>query len=149
MIHQKYLFTLMQSLLYPAMLGTFFVLFFQYFIYGKNQIWTLQFSYYIFTVLYFIVSFLTNETLRESNSYNKITFSADFLELIVMFFLFSILTDKDEINLGKFYKTLSFLPICQIVWNFSVGEHRRKYMILNISFFLINICYYTGCSLMI
>lgn len=137
--YNPYLFKLMQSLLYPAVLGTFFVLFIGDVKIMTNEPWTflqLNFLYSVVLIVYFCTSFLVNENLSSYKCYNAANFLLDFTEIILMFLCFNYLKIENgfssNYSLKYFYLTASLIPFIQLLWNISLGETDRVYIFLDI-----------------
>jgi len=135
----------MQGLLYPAMLGTFFVALFQN-IQTKNA-WTFSFDFFLYFVMiiYFIISFTINQTLSKLKIYNSLTFISDIAEIVLMFFLFSIISydniDNPTNKYSSFYLLSSGIPVAQTFWNISLAETRKIFWILNCIYFVISLLF--------
>jgi len=140
--HRQKLYNLMQNLIYPSMFGAFFVLFFQHYfndINAENRFYQLDFLIYNLLLLYFIISYLVNESIDDLKIYNIATFSSDLIEIIVMFFAFSkiieISVSKTNI-LNELYILLIWIPLTSFLWNFSLRS-KGKYHYLNLLLILI------------
>ncbi len=138
------IYKLIQGLIYPAMLGTFFVLLFQnYFLnnFELSIILRLDFLYYLLLLLYFMISFLVNESIEKKEIYNLGTFIADIFEVIIMFFAFSKLIEIHNLNnhylIKDFYLICLFIPVAQTLWNLTLGEWNKHFYILNLITFTL------------
>jgi len=141
--HRAELYKLMQNLIYPSMFGAFFVLFFQHYfreLQGTQKYSNPDFYLYILLLLYFLISYLVNESISPLKTYNILTFTADIMEVIVMFFLFTELIDIGNKNfiLKDFYIIALWVPFIAIIWNVSLGTSDKTYYILSgITFILL------------
>jgi len=134
----------MQSLLYPAMLGTFFVLFITKFLdstEGLLSLYKIDFLYSIFLIFYFCISFLVNESIGYLKIYNSVSFVCDIVEIFLMFLCFSALKiDRDltySPDVKQFFFFAMLIPIEQLCWNWSMRENRKIYYYLDILGFVI------------
>lgn len=142
--HNQKLYILMQALLYPAMLGTFFVLFISKYLdsaEGLASLYKIDFLYCIFLIFYFCISFLVNESIKKFKIYNPITFTCDVAELFLMFFCFSALKVDQALNLApnlkQFFFSAMLIPVEQLLWNLSLGEARVSYYLLDFLGFIV------------
>ena len=90
------LYNLTQNLIFPAMFGAFFVLFFQHYfneLNNEDRFFKIDFLFYNLLLLYYLISYLVNESIRRFHIYNIVTFISDIIEIVVMFFIFSKLID--------------------------------------------------------
>ena len=150
--YKPHLQNLMQGLLYPAMLGTFIVLYISNYFFTESNVELLirlDFLYSILLIFYFCLSYLVNESIKKYNIYNAITFLADLLEIFLMYKLFSIIDIENSStfasNIRNFYWFALFVPAIQIIWNISLGEKTLIYYMLNgISIFLFLVSYQWG-----
>ena len=134
----------MQALLYPAMLGSYFVLFIsKYFTleYGIRVFIEPKFLFSLLLLLYFCVSYLINQSLSNHKIYNLLSFIFDFIELVIMFLCFTSLRISYDLeylpDLKGFYFFASLIPINQVFWNISLRERERIYYLLDLVLFLI------------
>src|SRR5436305_988158 len=94
------LWTLMQGLYYPAVLGTGLVLLINKFTVYKlfsNAATDLSIYFGVLILIYFSVSFLVNQTISQSN-YGSLAFLTDITEIILIFFMFYFLGFFDPSN---------------------------------------------------
>ncbi len=137
--YSNIIYKLIQGLIYPAMLGTFFVLLFQNYLLNISDwliVLNLDFLFYNFLLFYFIISFVVNESIQNNKIYNIGTFSADVIEVIIMFFAFSKLIEIHNTNnyylIKDFYLICLFVPITQTWWNITLSERNKIFYIFNI-----------------
>jgi len=118
--------TLMQGLYYPAVLGTGLVLLISRFtIYKSFRDAATDVSLYfgILILIYFSVSFLLNEKFR--GTYGSAAFISDFIEIILIFFIFYFLGFFElsypvKPGFRWFYFLLATIPALEQLWNWAV-----------------------------
>tara|TARA_R100000687_G_C6389435_1_gene136619 strand:+ start:202 stop:750 length:549 start_codon:yes stop_codon:yes gene_type:complete len=126
----------MHQLLYPATLGSFFVLF------GigilnteRNFLGNINFLFSVIFLLYFILSFMLNAYRFSINRYIPRTFFIDVIEIIAMFICFYQLNIFDGFNsdysLKYFFLAAFFIPISQAINNIKNKRDSFKYNVLN------------------
>ncbi|MCF8307950.1 MAG: hypothetical protein K9I68_02980 [Bacteroidales bacterium] len=129
---------MIQNLIYPAMLGSFFVLLFQNYLLHLSNLTVLvrlDLLFYILLLFYFIISYLVNESIENNKIYNLGTFSADVFEVMIMFFAFSKLIEVHNSNdyylIKDFYFICLLIPVTQTWWNITLGEWNKFFYIFN------------------
>jgi hypothetical protein len=124
---------LMQSLYYPAVLGTCFVLLINKLashrsVAGAISDVTVYFG--LFLTMYFTISYLlTNEVV--SDAYSVFAFAVDLLEVVLIFLAFAALgylepERPEKVNFRRAYLYLFPVPILQQVWNHCVGYRDKR-----------------------
>lgn len=129
-IMNKRLSTLMQGLYYPAVLGTALVLLIAKFtVYRSftNAATDISLYFGFLILVYFSVSFLVNEALREK--YGCLAFLSDIAEIILIFLMFYFLgfldpSDPNKIHFRRFYFVLAVIPLLQQFWNYAAGASK-------------------------
>ena len=129
---------LMQSLYYPAVLGTCFVLLINKL--ASHTSVAAAFSditvyFGLLLTLYFTVSYLMNNEIA-SESYGLAAFAVDLLEIVLVFLAFTALgylepQRLDKVNLRASYMCLAPVPVLQQVWNRCVGSSDRRLLWLS------------------
>jgi len=124
---EKQLKSIVQSLYYPAVLGTGLVLFIQKLAQtpSLNVISDTRFYFAFGLIIYFTISYLVNES---TEKYGGFTFAIDVLEIVLVFFCFYFLgfIDTTYENMRAFYLCLAAVPALQQLWNLSVGYKEKS-----------------------
>jgi hypothetical protein len=151
--YKEKLFKLNQNLIYPAMFGAFFVLFFQnYFneLEQSDRFLQVDFVFFITLLIYYLFSYLVNESIEEFKIYNIATFISDIIEVVAMFFILSKLIEISRTGISiinEFYLLAIWIPISNFIWNFSLKTSGKVYYLYNfIMLILLLTMGYWGCK---
>jgi len=143
--------TLMQSLYYPAVLGTGVVLLINKFTVHKSFVDTatdISIYFGILLVVYFSVSFLISNSVSPRN-YGTVAFLSDFTEIVILFFAFYFLGFFDPTNPSKtdfrwFYLVVAGIPVLQQIWNYAVNKDKSLYILSAVAVTILLISSFWG-----
>ncbi len=124
---------LMQSLYYPAVLGTCFVLLLNKLIIYRSIMTVLaDVTVYagLLLTFYFTISYLINNEV-EAGVYGAGAFTIDLIEIVLIFLAFSALgyldpQRPDAVHLHRYYSYIAAIPILEQLWNRFAGIRNAK-----------------------
>lgn len=114
----EYLYKLMFSMYYPAVLGSVFYSFLQYLNQERNQPATIKLYLTFLVVLHFSLDFLAIERL-EASAYSGISFGIDLLVIIAMFKAFfhvRLASPEREIDSRELSQSLGAAYLLYVAW---------------------------------